>query len=99
MNSNLNSLEKTSWTFFSNHGHIYFLIANQSNITKREISNMVGISERAVSDIIKDLVHDGYVKQIKLGRKNNYSIIKNKKLRHNLEKNISLSSLLEVFKV
>jgi predicted transcriptional regulator len=99
MKPDLNSSDKTSWTFFSNHGHIYFLIANQSDITKREISSMVGISERAVSGILKDLVDDGYIKQIKLGRKNNYSVIKNKKLRHNLEDNISLSRLIEVFKV
>ncbi|EQC46954.1 winged helix-turn-helix domain-containing protein [Bacteriovorax sp. DB6_IX] len=87
---------RPSWTFFSNHGHIYFLLAANEDITAREIAMRVGITERAVLGIIQDLNEAGYIIKKKVGRANRYSIISDKTLRHPLESNVLLKDLVDL---
>ena len=85
---------QTNWTFFSNHAHVYFLVAKQEGITLREVALNVGITERSVLGIIQDLEEAGYIKREKVGRSNKYKIIPKKTLRHSLESNVKLEDLL-----
>lgn len=87
----------SEWTFFSNYGHVYFLVSIRSEITARDIANEVGITERAVSTILNELVEGGYLEKIKVGRSNHYKPAPNKTLRHPLEKHVKLKNLLEIF--
>ncbi|MEE4246770.1 MAG: winged helix-turn-helix domain-containing protein [Kangiellaceae bacterium] len=89
-------MKQSNWTFFSNHGHVYFLLARNSDQTLREVASEVGITERAVIGIVKDLADDGYVTVEKNGRQNAYKIIPNKTLRHSIEQNVSLDDLIGV---
>ncbi len=84
------------WTFFSNYGHIYFLIAIHQDITLREIANRVGITERSVLGIVQELEEAGYVKKQKVGRANKYSILPKKTLRHPLESKVKLEDLVSL---
>lgn len=88
--------EKAIWTFFSNHGHVYFILATQQDIILREVAQMVGITERAVQSIVQDLVEAGYIKRQKKGRKNIYKIVPYKTLRHTLEADVQLSDLTQL---
>lgn len=88
----------TGWTFFSNHGHVYFLIATNEDIVVREIAMKVGITERSVIGIIQDLENAGYISREKIGRNNKYKIIPKKTLRHPLESNVQLKDLIELIK-
>ena len=63
------------YTLFSNHGHVLFLLAIKSDITIREISIKVGVTERTTANIISDLEDDGFIEIIKEGPKNIYKII------------------------
>lgn len=90
--------EEAGWTFFSNHGHVYFLLASNEDIVVREIANRVGITERSVLGIIQDLEAAGYIKREKVGRSNRYKIAAKKTLRHPLESNVQLKDLINLIK-
>ena len=83
------------WTFFSNHGHVFFLLARDQRITIRQVAQAVGITERSVIAIINDLVNDGYLSREKIGRSNQYTALPGKTLRHPLEQNVCVDSLVE----
>lgn len=85
-----------SWTFFSNHGHVYFLLAKNGDLTIRELSIKVGITDRCVQNIINDLEFSEYIKKNKIGRVNHYKVNEKKYLRHDLESNVSLDDLVKI---
>jgi DNA-binding Lrp family transcriptional regulator len=64
----------SDWTFITNHGLVLASIAKNPEKTAREISGDVGITERTTHKIIMDLEKDGYIKRVKVGRKNTYRI-------------------------
>lgn len=85
-----------NWNFFTNHGHIIILLGNHPNLTLREISQKVGITERATQKIISDLEKDGFLKITKNGRCNCYKVPGKKRLRHELEKSCRVENLLKL---
>ncbi len=84
------------WTFFSNHGHVYFLLATNEDIVVREIARKVGITERSIMGILQDLEEAGYIKRQKVGRTNKYKIVPKKTLRHPLESDVLLLDLVKL---
>lgn len=60
--------------FFTNHALILSHIAQQPRITARELSNIVGITERATLKIINDLLEEEYITKTREGRNNRYRI-------------------------
>jgi len=84
------------WTFFSNHGHVFFCLARDGAARLRDVAADVGLTERAVQKIVKDLQQDGYVEVRKQGRCNRYRINRRKFLRHPLEAHCSVSKLVNL---
>ena len=82
------------WTFLTNHAHVLVCIAENPDILGREIATEVGISERAVQGIIRDLVTAGYVVRERSGRRNHYTINPDGGLRHPLEAEHTVGELL-----
>ena len=91
--------EKPSWTFFTNHGHVLFVLAGEPDLRTREIAERVQITERAAQRIIHELDEGGYIRIVKQGRRNSYIVNRKKKLRHPIEKHCSLSELIEAIVV
>ena len=60
--------------FFTNHALILSHIAQQPRITARDLSNIIGITERATLKIINDLLEEDYVTKTREGRNNRYRI-------------------------
>lgn len=85
-----------TWTFLSNHAHVFFLLSKNGDTTIRDLSIQVGITERCVQSIINDLEKDAYIKKEKNGRLNHYTILKDKFLRHPIEKNVRLDDLINI---
>ncbi|CAA9347117.1 MAG: hypothetical protein AVDCRST_MAG72-1190 [uncultured Nocardioidaceae bacterium] len=79
-----------AWTFLSNHGHVLVALAQDPEARMREVAERVGITERAVQQIVRDLVEQGYVEKSKTGRRNEYRIVEAAHLRHELEAGVSL---------
>ncbi len=80
-----NKVVEPTWTFFTNHAHVLICIAQQPDIRLSELSRLVGIGERAVHRIVHDLSDAGYLRAIKVGRRNVYEIDLDRPLRHRVE--------------
>lgn len=87
-----------SWTFLTNHTRVLLVIAGNPNARLRDIAGAIGITERATQRIVADLEEAGYLSHEKIGRRNTYRIEMRKELRHDLEKNNQIRSLLEVLR-
>jgi DNA-binding MarR family transcriptional regulator len=88
----------SKWTFFSNYGHVYFLLAMNKDLIVREIAVKVGITERSVQGIIQELEGAGYISKEKVGRSNRYSVVADTTLRHHLEGNVKTKDLVSLIK-
>ena len=82
------------WTFLSNYGHVLVALATNPDARMRDIADMVGITERAVQQIVRELVGQGYVFKDKDGRRNRYHIANHAHLRHELEAGVSLGEFV-----
>ncbi len=86
----------SNWTIFSNHGHVLVCLARDPDARLRDIATNVGITERAVQKIVRDLQQGGMVSISKQGRRNRYRINRNKSLRHELEAHRNLGDLVNL---
>lgn len=89
---------KSNWTFLTNHSHVLILMSLEPEITVREMSARVGITERAVLRIIGHLTEDNYVKIERFGRRNRYIVDPEKNFRHPIEANCKINSLVSLIK-
>lgn len=96
MTDNKERKRKESWTFLTNHAHVLLCLAQAPQMRMREIADRVGITERAVQQIIADLAETGYIDREKAGRRNVYSIHQGKPLRHSIEGHRSIAHLIEL---
>jgi DNA-binding Lrp family transcriptional regulator len=82
------------WTFFSNYGHVLVCLARDGRARLRDVAREVGITERAVQKIVKDMQTEGFIEVRKQGRCNRYRINRRKVLRHPLESHCTVGKLL-----
>ncbi len=62
------------WAFLTNHARVLVCIAHDSGIRLREISEHVGITERAAARIVTELAAAGYITRERNGRRTHYTI-------------------------
>jgi predicted transcriptional regulator len=62
----------------------------------REIAEKVGITERAVQNIIADLSEENYIDRERKGRRNNYQINTEMHLKHPIEEHKTLADLIQL---
>ena len=84
------------WTFLSNHGHVLVSLARDPDARTRDVAGAVGITERAVQQIVHDLVEQGYLEKMKVGRRNRYAIVRGAHLRHQQISRVTLGKLLDL---
>lgn len=85
------------WTLFSNHGHVLVSLARNKEARLRDVAEAVGITERAVQKIVRELQQAGFIDISKHGRCNRYEISTRKSLRHELEAQCTVGRLLALF--
>ena len=84
-----------SWTFLTNHAITLFFLAKHPLITGRELSSLIGITERSVRNIVSDLESEGYIKKSKQGRQVRYKINPHLPFRHQTQNDKAIRILLE----
>lgn len=89
-------MHQGEWTFLSNHGHVLVALARDSNARTRDVAEAVGITERAVQQIVRDLVVQGYLRKEKVGRRNRYDVVRQARFRHDLESGVTLGRFLDL---
>ena len=57
-----------SWTLLTGHGHVLVEIARNPDARIRDISPVVGLTERTVQAIVADLEAAGYLTRTRIGR-------------------------------
>ena len=86
----------SSWTFITNHGAVLALVGQHERITTREIAAELGITERSVLRIIKDLEIEGYIHRQREGRTNLYQVNVEAPLRRHERRDVAVGQLLKV---
>lgn len=90
----MNTTAGRHWTFLSNHGHVLICLALDPNARLRDVATQVGITERAVQNIVGDLEAAGVLVRQRAGRRNSYHLNVNAPLRHALEAHRTVGALL-----
>lgn len=67
-------MQQSNWTLISTHGLVLFHIALNGDPTMREMADDLGITERRVAQVIKDLVDTGLLSTARNGRRNTYVV-------------------------
>lgn len=62
----------------------------------RDVAEAVGVTERAVQQIVRDLVDQDYVEKEKVGRRNRYRVVRSAHFRHELEAEVKLGEFLDL---
>jgi len=86
-----------AWTLLTNHGRVLLLIAREPDVRIRDLAVAAGITERAVQMIVTDLEHAGYVIKERVGRRNAYTINRDRPFRHRAESDHSVGELIDLF--
>jgi len=84
-----------AWTFVTNHAVVLFFLAKHPLITGRKLSELTGVTERSVRNIISDLESAGYIKRSKEGRQVRYKTNPHLPFRHLTQKDKAIGILLE----
>jgi hypothetical protein len=90
------SKTESSWTFLTNHAHTLICLARHSEAVLREIALDVGITERAVHNIVSDLEDSGVLTRVREGRRNRYVIHQDQPLRHPVEAHCTVGELIDM---
>ena len=62
----------------------------------RDVAASVGITERAVQQIVRDLELQGHIRKTKIGRRNRYDVVRGAHFRHDLVARFTLGEFLDV---
>ncbi|WP_161880917.1 helix-turn-helix transcriptional regulator [Deinococcus alpinitundrae] len=90
------SPHEPSWTFLSNHSRVLLCLSRHPDATLRQVALEVGITERAVQRIVRDLEDAGILIRQRVGRRNTYKIEANRPLRHPLDAHRNVQALLDL---
>lgn len=84
------------WTFLTNHGHVLVCLAATPDARLRDVAERVGITERAVQQIVRELEQSGYVVKQRVGRRNNYTVVRAGRFRHPLESGTAVGEFIDL---
>jgi predicted transcriptional regulator len=88
--------KEPSWTFLTNHAHTLLCLAQDPTMRMRDVAERVGITERAVQNIVTELAESGYIEKQRQGRRNQYSVARGLPLRHPIEMHRTVDDLLNL---
>lgn len=90
------SAQAADWTFLTNHSHVLLCLAQNPDMVLREVAERVGITERAVQNIVADLTAARVLARERVGRRNHYRIDAKRPLRHPVEAHRTVADLLRL---
>jgi DNA-binding MarR family transcriptional regulator len=84
------------WTFVTNHTQVLLCLDQNPEVRLRDVAESVGITERATQRILADLVEAGYVERSRQGRRNRYTINRDRAMRHDAQFGRQIGPLLDL---
>ncbi len=85
-----------NWTLLTGHGRVLVEIAGNPKARIRDISSVVGLTERTVQAIVADLEAAGYLTRSRTGRRTLYTVNPDSQFRHSAQKGLRVGPLLAV---
>jgi DNA-binding Lrp family transcriptional regulator len=85
-----------SWTLLTGHGHVLVEIARNPHARIRDISPIVGLTERTVQAIVADLDAAGYLTRTRVGRRTLYRVNPDSPFRHSAQDGLRVGPMLEL---
>lgn len=79
-----------SWSLMSSHGVVLFYIAAHPESTMREMSATLGLTERRVAQLVRDLSESDLLTINRTGRRNTYSVNAEAPFRHPTLRHVTL---------
>jgi DNA-binding Lrp family transcriptional regulator len=89
-------LSAPRWAFLTNHAQVLVCIADEPGVRLRDISERVGITERAAHRIVAELADAGYISRKRMGRRNAYVIHTDIPLPDSLARKKNVGDLLAI---
>lgn len=87
-------VKRDGWTFLTNHGHVLVCLATDPEVLLRDVAGAIGITERAVQQIVGDLERAGVIVRLRVGRRNRYIVRRDEKFRHPLEAGVTIGDFV-----
>jgi DNA-binding MarR family transcriptional regulator len=84
------------WTLLTGHGHVLVEIARNPNARIRDISPVVGLTERTVQVIVADLEAAGYLTRTRVGRRSRYTVNPDSPFRHRAQAGLRIGPFLDL---
>ena len=84
------------WTLLTGHGHVLVEIARDPEARIRDISAVVGLTERTVQAIVADLEAAGYLTRTRTGRRTRYTVNHDSLFRHSAQEGLRVGPLLDL---
>lgn len=88
--------DRGRWTFLTNHAHVLLALTRDPSARVRDLAVAVGITERAVQQILRDLEGGRVIERSRNGRRNSYRVNPNVELRHPMEAQHRVGELLSL---
>jgi DNA-binding IclR family transcriptional regulator len=85
-----------SWTLLTGHGHVLVEVARDPEARIRDISAVVGLTERTVQAIVADLEAAGYLTRTRTGRRTRYTVNPDSLFRHSAQVGLRVGPLLDL---
>jgi hypothetical protein len=85
-----------AWTLLTGHGHVLVEIARNPEARIRDISPVVGLTERSVQAIVADLEAAGYLTRARTGRRVIYSVNRDSLFRHSAQDGHRVGPFLDI---
>jgi predicted transcriptional regulator len=82
--------------FLTNHAHVLLCVVRDPEARARDIAERVGITERAAQRILSDLLAEGYLSKVKIGRRNRYTVNRKGHLRHPIFRELEIGPLIDI---
>ena len=96
----MSSTEKSKpWRFITNHTQVLLCIARDPDVRLKDVAETVGITERAAQRIVADLVEAGFVRRVRVGRRNRYEIERDLPMRHPSQSDHQIGELLDLLRL
>jgi DNA-binding MarR family transcriptional regulator len=85
-----------TWTLLTGHGHVLVEIARNPEARIRDISPVVGLTERSVQAIVADLEAEGYLTRTRTGRRVVYTVNRYSLFRHHAQNGHRVGPFLDL---
>ena len=89
-------VKRDGWTFLTNHGHVLVCLAADPEVLLRDVATSIGITERAVQQIVGDLEQAGVIIRLRVGRRNRYVVRREEQFRHPLEAGVTIGDFVDL---